>query len=225
MSTQATTRLDPSHVALRLGMCAAALAGTAATVQDADAAIVTVTGPIVIPNDVSGVYINLLTGATDTGAFSGWDFNPYLAGSGTQLGFYWAPSPTGTSGGVATATTGGAYIDLAPGSTISAASIFARSILATTGSPFVATGTHTLGFRFYNENTAATNYGYLTMTNTATNGFPATILGWSYDDSGAAITVSAVPEAPTSLMLTAGALALGAVQLRKLRRQRKQAAH
>ncbi len=224
MNTAAPTRLDPSHVALRLGMCAAALAGTAATVTDANAVVVTFSTPISIPANTSGVYINLLTGATGgTSALAGWDFNPYLSNGGTQLGFYW----DAVAGGVGTAVTGGSYIDLAPGTTVSSASVFMRAINGTTGTPFrTATGAHILGFQFMNENTSAMNYGYLTMSTTAGSGFPATITGWSFENSGAAITVpSPVPEAPTSLMLSAGALALGAVQLRKLRRLRRQPAH
>lgn len=222
MKNQATPSLDPATVALRLGLCAAALAGTAGAVGDANAAIVTFSTPIPIPQDVFGVYVNLLTGATATSSFAGWDFNPYLANAGTQLGFYWAT----TAGGVATAATGGSYIDLAPGTVVSSASTFSRTILGTTGTPFVTAGTHVLGIKFFNENTASTNYGYLTISNGAGAGFPATILGWSFENTGAAITVpSPVPEPATGLMLSAGALALGAVQLRRLRRQQRLRVH
>ena len=231
MKTQASPALDSSHVALRLGMCAAALAGTAATVQDANATVVIFNTNIAIPANTAGVYLNLLTGATGTSAFAGWDFNPYLANNGAQLGFYWAPTPAGSASSVSATTTGPA-LSLAVGAVVSSASTFAAAITGqTTGSPFLQAGTHTMGFRFFNETLGSggtpgvggINYGYLTMTNTAGTGFPATITGWRFENSGAAITV--VPEAPTALMMSLGALALGAVQLRKLRRQRRQPAH
>src|SRR5215475_10700317 len=185
-----TTKVDASAVGVRLGLCAAAIAGTAATAPVANAGIVTFNTPIVVPQTLAGVYINLLTGATggSAGSLPGWDFNPYSANVGTQLGFYWAPTPSNTSGGEAS-TASGPYLDLAPGSVVGPGSIFTRTILGTSGSPFLTTGSHILGFQFFNENTSATDYGYLTMTNTASNGFPATITGWSFDDTGAAITV------------------------------------
>lgn len=220
MRTQASPTLDPSSVALRLGMCAAALAGTAATVTDASAAVVSFSTPISVPNTFDGVYINLLTGGTGAtgGAIAGWDFNPY--NSGTSLSFFWSGTPASSSGGVASATTG-PYLDLADGSTVSSASTFAAVTATAQTAAFRVAGTHTLGFRFFNEGTAAVNYGFMTMTSGGTTGFPLTINGWSFENTGAAITVSAVPEASTSAMFAMGALALGALNLRRLRRQRK----
>lgn len=227
MSPQQSTALDPSTVALRLGMCAAALAGTAATVSDANATVVTFNTPISVPATTAGVYINLLTGANGTsgGAVPGYDFNPYLANGGTQLGFYWGPVAT-RGGGVASTTTTGPYLSLAAGTTISAASTFTAAILGTTGSAYLTSGTHTLGFKFYNETTSVFNYGYLTMTNASTNGFAATITGWSFENNGGAITIPSVvappvPEPSTTALLAVGALALGASNLRRLRRARQ----
>ncbi len=210
--------LDPSAVHVRLGLCAAALVGTAAAVPTADAAIITFTVPVPVPMTFGGVYINLVTGATggSGAAVPGWDFNPYAASSLTQLGFYWAGAGTG-AGGVA-ATTTGPYLDLAPGTMISAASTFSSSILGTTGSPFLTTGTHILGLMFMNEGTGMVNYGYLTMMTTGTSGFPATVLSWSFDNTGAPITV--VPEPSTTALLTITALAVGALGLREWRRKR-----
>jgi len=222
MNTQATQTLDPSNVALRLGMCAAALAGAAGTVTDAQATVVTFTTPIPVPNTFSGVYINLLTGANaiSPAAVSGWDFGPW--GSSSTLTFFFSGTPAASNGAVA-ATTTGPYLDLPLGSVISAASTFSASASNLQTGAFQSTGTHTMGFRFFNESTAAINYGYLTMQSTGPLGFPATVTGWSFENSGAAITV--VPEPSTGLMLSVGALALGALNLRKIRRQRRQAAH
>lgn len=220
MTTPKLLALDPASVSTRLGLCAAALAGAAAAVPSAEATVITFTTPISVPATTAGVYINLLTGATGTssGAVPGWDFNPYLASGGTQLGFYWSPTLIGglRSGGVASTTTG-PYLSLAPGATVSSASIFTSAILGTTGSAFLTTGTHILGFRFVNENTGVFNFGYVTMTNTASNGFPTTILTWSFEDNGGAITV--VPEPTTAALLTLGALVAGAMGLRQWRRK------
>ncbi len=218
MKPQNLLNLDPSTVTARLGLCAAALAGTAAAVPSAQADIITFTPGLAVPITFAGVYINLETGVTggSGGATPGWDFNPYAASGLTQLGFYWG---TG-AGGVGTTTTG-PYINLAPGATVSAASTFANAILGTTGSPFLMTGTHILGFRFVNA-AATTNYGYMVMTNTgggATTGMPMTIVSWSFDNTGAPITVP-IPEPTTAALLSIAALVSGAAGLRQWRRQR-----
>lgn len=216
--------LEPSSIAVRLGLCAAALAGTAATVSDANATVVYSTTPISIPATADGIYINFLTGATGTsaGAVAGYDFNPYSGLS--ALLFYWggAGSP---NGGVASTTTG-PYLDLAVGSVISSSSIFSLSANGANNetAAFLTAGTHTLGFKFLNESTSAVNYGYLTLT-TGAGGFPATITGYAYENSGASITVTAVPEPETALMFSVGALALGAANLRRLRRERRNKAN
>ena len=150
-----------------------------------------------------------------TAPFAGWDFNPYGTAA---LSFYWQPTPATSHGGVA-ATATGPFLDLAPGTTISGASTFSAAIAAATGSPFQTAGTHILGFRFFNEATSAINFGYLTIMNGA-NGFPATILSYSYENNGGAITVPAVPEPATNALLAVAALALGALGVRAWRRQR-----
>jgi len=207
-------QLDPSSVHVRLGMCAAALVGTAAAVPDADANIITFNTPIPIPATFGGVYVNLGTGASAPLPFAGWDFNPYQQPS-LNLGFFWATTPAGSYGGVA-ATTTGPYLNLTVGTVVSSSSTFSITITATNPN-YLQTGTEILGFRFFNETTSAVDYGYLRMSTTASTGFPATILSWSYEDNGGPITV--VPEPSTVALLTISALAAGAIGLRKWRRQ------
>ena len=217
MSIHTSSTFSTSKVALRLGVCAAALAGTLAMTTAAHADIITFSAPVSVTNSFDGIYLNLLTGASSaTGAGTpGWDFNPY--NSGTSLSFFWSATPSQASGVAATGT--GPYLDLAAGSTISAASTFAQVTATANTLAFQSAGTHTLGFRFYNESTSAINYGYMTMlTGAGGTGFPLTITGWSFDNTGAGITVSAVPEASTTAMLSLGALALGALQLRRKRK-------
>jgi len=229
MKSQSTHTLDSSAVATRLGLCAAAIAGMAAAPSvQADVITVTPSTPISIPANIDGVYINLLNSASGSSGSSapGWDVNIYLTNS--VLTFFW-PSPSASAGGVASATTGGTYTDLAAGATVSSASIFSLSSGgggAGSTISFQTAGTHILGIRFLNEVTAVANYGYLTLQTGASAGFPATITSWSYDNTGAAITVaSPVPEPASGVMLSLGALALGAVSLRRMRRARRDAAH
>ena len=221
MNTKPASTLDPSHVALRLGMCAAALAGTAAVTTDAHAVVVNFNTSIAVPNTFAGVYINLLTGANGITPASvpGWDFGPW--GSSGTLAFFWNTTLPSNGGGVAGTATG-PYLDLPLGSVISAASTFAATTATTATPAFQSAGTHILGFRFLNEATSAINYGYLRMQTTGPLGFPATVTGWSFENNGSAITV--VPEPSTALMLALGGLALGAVNLRRMRRQRRELA-
>lgn len=217
MQASTTSALSTRHAALRLSLCAVALAGSIGAMGPAHAAVITFNTPIAVPNTFDGVYINLLTGATGTSGASvpGWDFNPY--NSGTALSFFWGSTPAASHGGVASTATG-PYLDLAVGTSISGASTFSAVTAAAQTLAFQAPGTHTLGFRFYNESTSAINYGYLSMTSGGSNGFPLTINSWSFENTGAAISV--VPETSTTLMMAVGALALGALNLRRQRRQR-----
>ena len=217
MQTPTLQKPALSKLALRLGLCAAAMVGVAAPMTAAHAVVVTFTTPIAVPNTFAGIYINLATGANGitTASVPGWDFGPW--GSTNVLSFFWNATPAAANGGVAGSTTG-PYLDLAAGSVISSASTFAATAASAQAAAFQSSGTHTLGFRFFNESTAAINYGYLTLQTTGPQGFPATVTGWSYENSCGAITV--VPETSTTLMMSIGGLVLGALSLR--RRQRRE---
>lgn len=177
---------ERTRSALRRRLRAAAAAATLGLLSQAQAAVVTFNTPIVVPNTFDGIYINLLTGATgSTGASTtGWDFNPY--NSGTTLSFFWSASPSQASG-VAASTTG-PYLDLAPGTTVGPSSTFAQVTAGSATAAFQSVGTHTMGFRFFNEATTAINYGYATLEVGGTSGFPLTITRWSFENTGAPIT-------------------------------------
>lgn len=206
----------------RLGYCALAAAGTALVpAQQAEASIITFTPNLAIPQTTGGVYINFLTGATgaSAGSVPGWDLNPYLALGGGRIGFYWNPSPAASSGGVSSA---GQYTDLSAGGTISGASTFINTIAATNN--FLTPGQHVLGFRFFNEGTASINFGYAVINVAAGGsvpGFPATLLSYSFENSGGAITYTpvAVPE-PGTAVTGILALAMGAGAVRSWRRRK-----
>jgi hypothetical protein len=157
---------------------------------------------IAVPANIDGVYINLVTGATGTlaSAVPGWDIDPFQSG-GTSLAFFWPSTPATSFGAVSSATTG-PYVVLAPGATVSSTSIFSVvTATGTAGTPFVAAGDNYLGFRFFNETTSAINFGYARVQTGASGGFPATIVCYRYEDTGAPITVAPcgppVPAAPT----------------------------
>lgn len=220
MKTTNNSPLSSSKVQTQLALCAAAATGLAVA-PTADAALVTTFSntTIPIPATTAGIYLNLETGVFGTSGSSapGYDFNPYLANSGAQLGFYWGPAAT-RGAGVGASTTTGPYLDLAPGTVVGSGSTFTAAILGTTGSPYLTTGTFTLGFRFINA-AGTTDYGYLRLQTTSSTGFPATILGWTYDNTpGTAVTVpAAVPEPSTVALL---GLVGGAAGVRAWRRRK-----
>lgn len=203
-------------------MRATFVAATAALLMSAStahASLVTFSSPINVPNNFDGLYVNLLTGATGTSGAStpGWDINAY--NSGASLSFFWNSAPV-QAGGVA-ATTTGPYLDLAPGSVVSSASTFSSVTASTAAVAFQTPGTHLLGFRFFNEGTAAVNFGYMTLVSGGSTGFPLTITGWTFDNSGAAVTIpgnnGAIPEPATWAMMILGFAAIGAT-MRQARR-------
>lgn len=196
----------------------ASLAGVALAAPGMMEAAVVDSGPLnlVVPNTFDGAYINFLTGASGTsgGTVAGWDWNPY--NSGTALSFFWAATPSQASG-VASTTTG-PYLNLAPGTMISGASTFAQVTASTATTAFQVTGNEILGFRFFNENTGVINYGYAVLNTTASTGFPLTVTRYFYENTGAAITVTAVPEPTTTALL--GVMAAGAIGLRAWRKRK-----
>ena len=189
----------------------AVLAGVALSAPVVAKAAIVESGPvnINIPNTFAGVYINLLTGATGItpAAVPGWDIGPW--GSSNLLSFFWNGTPANTAGGVAGTTTG-PYLDLALGSFVSGASVFTASAASAQAAAFQTGGTHFLGFRFLNEATGIVNFGYAQFSTTDGGGFPATLVRYAYENTGAGITV--VPEPSTFALF--GVMAAGALGIR-----------
>ena len=210
--TQTAMSLD-KRLAAYAAVAAATIAAPA--VPTADATVITNTVNLALPATADGVYLNVVTGASSVSAVAGWDLNPYL--SNGVFTFFW-PSAT-TGGGVATGAATNVYASLSAGAVISSASPFTAS--AGGGGPgstinFQSTGQHILGFRFVNEATGIVNFGYAIINNSAPNGFPATLVSYSYENNGGAITV--VPE-PSSFMLL-GLAAAGAFGVREWRKRK-----
>jgi hypothetical protein len=179
----------PSNSAL-LRTAAASLAlltlpAAAAIVCDTDA-------ELAIPATTEGFYINLLTGvaAPTEGGAPGFDFNPYAAASTTpadQLRFYWGSASTGNGGVV---TSGDSYAVLAPGETIGPGQSYSRAAITGDVSAWLAGVVRGhLGLRFRNEQSGQLNYGWIVLSTSPGLGFPATVHGWCFDDSGAAIVI------------------------------------
>lgn len=190
---------------LSLALFAGASALFAATAAQADVVYTNLSAsPLSITNSIDGIYINIVTGVTGASgtAVPGWDLNPYNNNAG--LTFYGAASPSGV---LATGTpgTGAESVALSFGALISSAGQFNQ--FQTRGTAFQSGGTNYLGFRFLNESTGATNYGWALISSTATTGFPASILGYAYENTGLSITAGqtgVVPEPGTYALFGLG---------------------
>lgn len=182
-------------------LAAPALAMLALIPGAATAAVVCHAGAnLDVPQTPEGLYINFITrisGLTE-GSVPGFDFDPYAVASTTpanQLRFYWGAlqaNPDMNNGGVV--SSGNTYALLQPGDSIGPASLFSRAAFngVTTDWQAGVTGAY-LGARFRNEATSVMNYGWVQLSTMPPLGFPLTVLGWCYDDSGAAITIPLPP--------------------------------
>jgi subtilisin family serine protease len=142
-----------------------------------------------VPQNVDGVSINFNTGAIIDGDIPGSHFNPYATSNATLLSFFWGHLPG--NGGVAASTTAGDLLVLQSGATIGPASIYVTAFGA---SPAWRAGVNGyVGFRFDClppiAPVATVCYGYVRMQSTGPNGFPATILSYAFDRTGAPITI------------------------------------
>jgi len=189
----------------------------------AQASVVSVSfasSPVVVPNTLDGIYFNFVTGARSTTEIAGYDFNPY--GNTAGLTFYGNISPSGILATGTPGTSAQARL-LQFGDLISSTGQYNQ--YQTRGTAFNVTGQEYVGLRFLNEVTGALNYGWVLMSTTAGNGFPASVLGYGYENTGLSITAgqtaavvpppAAVPE-PGSIALLG--LALGAMSLVRRRK-------
>jgi len=164
----------------RYTLAAALAAGTTLGAPAAYAAVVCAAPSLAVPQNIDGVYINLVTGATGTTGTStvGWDFNPYASSSSTLLSF--------------NAATGAGYVasgllitPLSAGTPIDASSTFLTGIQssATAMASYRAgvTNANYLGFRFTEGGN--TYYGWISLTTTGPNGFPATLNSYCYENT------------------------------------------
>ncbi len=204
---------------LRLALCTT-VAGAAFALPTAHAAIVTVdfsSNPLsTVPFNIDGVYLNLVTGtaATSGSDAPGYDINPYYSGAAGVTPAFRILMPSASAGGIVGAA--GAATALSAGTVIGLGSSFLNGLV--NGTRTSVPTTSVFGINFLNEATGATNYGYLTISQSANPVVAGSvrILGYSFENSGASITVaSPVPETSTALMMVAGLLGAGALMRRR----------
>ena len=217
MNSIASSSINP-RLDLRLAAYAAAGVALAAPALTPTAkADIVYSGPltIAVPMTLDGVYIDFVTGATSTTSITGYDLNPY----GTATLSVYSPSGSGVVG-----VSGSGPTALAVGTTISSSSTFLTSAVAAPA--FQTIGTEFMGVKFRNDTTLGIDYGWVEFVTTSTTGFPATIIGYAYNNTtGGAIAagqiINAVPEPTTTAALGFGALSLGAAGVRRWRKARQ----
>lgn len=192
----------------------AAVAGAAVAVGSADAAVVwSGIVNINVPSTTSGVYLNIVTGATGaSSALSGWDLNPW---SSSALNFF-NSTTSGQTQRTDMVGSGSVASNLASGTLISGASTFTNNTGTQTTSGLNLNSSNNLfGFKFWHEGAGAYRYGWVRLSlGTTAGGQPRSIVEYAYEDSGAGIQAGAVP-GPAGL----AALALGAIGVRSRRRK------
>ena len=232
---QPKTTLLPKQLDTQLSrhfLACSAFVGTAVmmTGSNADAAIV-YSGPLNLnvptTNALGGIYLDLTKPGSSftpstTGAgpaeglntlLPGWDVNFYRTGSGKLSWYYNKTNPSF----VPQAVFNGSHhvAALSAGVTIDGS-----SSLGTwqTMSPEFTGTTAFMGIEFFDASNDPL-FGWIRITGAPTTGFPATIVDWAYEDSGAGIVtgVTSVPE-PSSVAL--GCLAAGAAGLAAWRKRK-----
>jgi hypothetical protein len=116
---------------------------------------------IAIPDNLDGIYMNVVTGETGSSAVAGWDINPYSALSpGTNFNLWGVNTTTWLSAGGVIA---GPYV-LAPGTEIGPAGTYFRPGGGTNIAPQVnlSSDENLFGFQFPNEdNGGAIHHGWM----------------------------------------------------------------
>jgi hypothetical protein len=148
---------------------------------------------ISIPADTTGLYVNWIDGCTETSVdatcpgggseANGYDWSAF--GSST-LNFYFGLDVTDADAGCV--ATGSQCDVMVSGDTIGSGSNF-NTGTSVGAAAFAAGGTFFTGFKFTDEASGATFYGYAKITTTAPGGVPATLNEYWYDNTGAAITI------------------------------------
>ena len=170
-----------ARVAAVVGGTALSLISTMSMAAIIDSGVVAIS----VPATTAGIYLNVVTNTTggSSAGTVGWDLNPFA--SSASLAFFSSANAANNNQVVGT---GGAQL-LAPGEVVGPASTY-NATGTVQAVAFRITGTPIVGFRFTNEATATLNYGYAQLSTTATTGFPATIIRYVYENTGAAITIA-----------------------------------
>jgi subtilisin family serine protease len=137
-------------------------------------------------NDANGSTFDFVTGVWGVYDFARVDdLNLYNFGSGMYV--YWYADLTAIAGGGVVDGGGLDFAVLHPGDTVGPASTFSSGSLAMTN--WIGGADGYIGVAFQNENTGVLNYGFIHMTTSGPDGFPAHVVEYGYDSTGAAITI------------------------------------
>ena len=144
-----------------------------------------------VENDQAGSALDLATGSYHTwNAFLLDNINLYNdAGNGLAAYWYNDVVPSSFSnlvGGVYDSTSAG-YKVLQSGDVVGPSSTFNNTVADMTN--FDAGVDGSIGIAFLNSQTNTLNYGWIHVTTTAPNGFPAQVLEYQFDTTGAAVTI------------------------------------
>ena len=163
---------------------------------------------IVITATFTGVYLDLDGGGGGLVAeeATGWDINPFFGGEGIANSPSFHPV-------AATLVLDAPVLNLTLGQTVNGASVFASTYpggysssathIGTNPGQFISGSEGYIGFNFTPNGGGGPLYGWMRveLSNTGSTGL---IREWAYENSGAAITVGAVPEPSAALSLLAG---------------------
>ena len=163
---------------------------------------------IVVPANVAGIYINVISGAAGAATTPGWDINPW---GGTFLSFF---NPVAPTGGVYVVGAGATPSNLAIGSVVGVGSIFGSGAASFTPG-WNLNATNYVGFRFLNEGNGSVHYGYASIAvgSAVTNRTVSQI----FYESVPGASISVVPEPASVAMMLLGGLVVGGVALRRRR--------
>jgi autotransporter-associated beta strand protein len=150
---------------------------------------------IAIPQDFTGVFINVTNFQNSTSASSTWDLNPFFGGSGIANAPSFQPVRIGTGNE-------DSILALGLGSSIGSSSAFSTDWggsgaegdsghIGPAPSQFTSGQIGYLGFKLIHE--ATVNYGWMRV-NLTQNGATGSILDWAYDSTGVSILTGAVAD-------------------------------
>lgn len=119
--------------------------------------------------------------------------------------------PTGSGSGYQGASLN-SPLNLEPGTYIGPNSSFYNG--TGLGAAFHQNGTEIAGFKIINPISGLTNYGWMEVMTTSGGGYPAAIIDWGYDDTGAPVFAGLAPE-PTAFATVGLASALSLARRRR----------
>lgn len=169
-----------------------------------------------IPSNIDGVYLNVISGQASTSGSSvpGWDVNPY---GGSGLTFFTPPgggvlAGLGSSGSLADNLAFNTVVG--PAQTFVSGAVGIESSGATAFNP--NSSQNLVGFRFINEATGGTHYGWMRVQLWSGAGLqPRAIVEYAYESvAGASINAGLIP-APGALALLGAAGLLGVGRRRR----------